>query len=454
LNYLEFCKKFIAADSTSANGTKESAEVFSKECVDRGLCVKSFANYENGLEQSNVIASLRPLDEIKKDKNIFLLQGHLDTAEPGPFNLWEKNQANPFQAVVYDQNIYGLGAAHSKIDLLCKLEAIAAFKEIKQNFSKLEPIVLASFGHETGMKGIKKYIKEFSKKTSFALVGEASDLKLFHASQGFAKIEIAFPYAESELKLKNESLENDFVSMKSKLFHGISTHSSTPHLGESAIKKLLDYIAQLPEDIFISEIEGGTSHNIVPSSAYIEFALGHAVQDSLSSKLKQFYSELKKLEENFYRFHDERFQPPYTTVNVGQIITTSEQIRLFGSCRLLPGEFETEYESIFSNFKKSIEVIGGQLKITDMIRPFGASLQSVFLQELKSCLNTLKLDSTPGVQSTTNECSLLSRFGVECIAFGPGFREHNVYTSQEHVPISHIDKAIEFYQLAIQRMCV
>jgi acetylornithine deacetylase/succinyl-diaminopimelate desuccinylase-like protein len=453
LNYLDFCKKFIAADSTPTAGTKESADVFIKDCRDRGLVVKVFENYESGLEQRNVMVTLKPADEIPKNKNFLLLQGHLDTAEPGPFNLWEKNQANPYQAVVYNQNIYGLGTAHSKIDLLCKLEALSTYKETA-HFSKLEPVVLATFGHETGMKGIKKYIKEFKKRTRFALVGEASDLKILHTSQGFAKIEIVFAFSQDELKLKNDSLENDFITMKSKLFHGVAAHSSTPQLGESAIKKLFEYITQLPEDIFISELEGGTSHNIVPSSAYIEFGLGHFTKNNLSSKLKNFYTELKNLEDQFHRFHDDRFQPPYTTVNVGKITTNSDQIVLLGSCRLLPGSFESEYENIFLNFKKAIEAMGGQLKITHMIKPFGTSLQSSLVQELQVCLNCLKLDTTPGVQSTTNECSLLSRFGVECIAFGPGFREHNVYTSQEHVPIEHIDKAIEFYRLAIQRMCV
>lgn len=451
MNYLEFCKKFIAADSSPTAGTKDSADVFIKESLHRGLFVKVFENYENGLEQFNVMVSLRPIDEISNSVNFFILQGHLDTAEPGPFNLWQNNQANPYQAVVYNKNIYGLGTAHAKIDLLCKLEALASSKNNK--FPKLEPIVLASFGHETGMKGIKKYIKEFKKRTCYALVGEASDLKILHTSQGFAKIEVVFDFTDNEQKLKREFLENDFITMKSKLFHGLPAHSSTPHLGESAIKKLFEYITQLPEDIFISEIEGGTSHNIIPSSAHIEFGLGHFIQNSLSSKLKFFYIELKKLEEQFRKFHDDRFQPPYTTINVGQINTNAERVILQGSCRLLPGEFEFEYENIFFNFKKSIEAIGGQLKITDMIKPFATSLQSRLIQELQVCLNDLNLDAAPSVQSTTNECSLLSRFGVECIAFGPGFREHNVYTSQEHVPVEHIDKAIEFYRLAIQRMC-
>lgn len=75
----------------------------------------------------------------------------------------------------------------------------------------------------------------------------------------------------------------------------------------------------------------------------------------------------------------------------------------------------------------------------------------------KGCLDELRdmgLDDKPITQASTNEASIFTRVGIECICFGPGRREGNVHTPQEHVAIEDLHKAIEFYKRVIERFCL
>jgi acetylornithine deacetylase/succinyl-diaminopimelate desuccinylase-like protein len=57
-------------------------------------------------------------------------------------------------------------------------------------------------------------------------------------------------------------------------------------------------------------------------------------------------------------------------------------------------------------------------------------------------------------QSVTNEANVLSRFGFECIVFGPGKRQNNSHTPEEHVSLQDLKTAEEFYQTMIEKVCL
>jgi succinyl-diaminopimelate desuccinylase len=57
-------------------------------------------------------------------------------------------------------------------------------------------------------------------------------------------------------------------------------------------------------------------------------------------------------------------------------------------------------------------------------------------------------------QASTNEASLWSRVGVDCVAFGAGAREGNTHTPHESVQVMDLEKSTEFYARMIERFCL
>ena len=71
-----------------------------------------------------------------------------------------------------------------------------------------------------------------------------------------------------DYKVKRNLLES--ISTQSKIFSGKAAHSSTPHLGDNAIVKMLDYLQTMPENMLIIEADGGTRVNSIPNQSMIE----------------------------------------------------------------------------------------------------------------------------------------------------------------------------------------
>ena len=76
---------------------------------------------------------------------------------------------------------------------------------------------------------------------------------------------------------------------------------------------------------------------------------------------------------------------------------------------------------------------------------------------VKGCRDELRamgLSERLTTQPSTNEASIFSRTGIECLCFGPGKREGNVHTPSEHVAVEDLHKAVEFYKRVIERFCL
>jgi acetylornithine deacetylase/succinyl-diaminopimelate desuccinylase-like protein len=92
--------------------------------------------------------------------------------------------------------------------------------------------------------------------------------------------------------------------------------------------------------------------------------------------------------------------------------------------------------------------------VNDYKKPFRTSENSMLV---KACLDELRAMKLPGqvlTQASTNEASIFSRVGIECVCFGPGKKEDNVHTPQEHVGLDDLQRAVEFYKRMIERFCI
>ena len=417
-------------------------------CQERNFNVEIQDEILGDQEQANIIVrpqGPRPAVEL-------LLQTHLDTPDPGPFGFWAETGHNPFDAHIIDQKIYGLGTADVKLDFLCKLEALSAFS--KDTVWRLPPVLVGTYGEELGMAGALKLIRKNKISAKMALIGEPSDLQLITAGKGLAAVEIRIPYSEEEQKYRHDHNLRESTSTQSRIFHGKASHSSTPHLGESAVKKMMDYLLQLPDSIVLMEMDGGVNFNSVPANAFLELDPVTGIKDSMSKKIAHIYGRIKELEVRFLAYQDRDFTPSHPTLNIGLVRTMGDHIFLSGSCRIPPVVSNEIYEMWMSDLKNCCQEVGAEFRITDYKRPYRTEDQSPFVKGCLAELKELGLSAQTSTQSSTNEASLWSRVGVECVSFGAGLREGNIHTPQEHVKVDDLKKAVEFYQRVIERFCL
>lgn len=448
MDFIEACRQLIAIESTPTHGNKELSRWVAAFARQRGFHVEEQEEIVGELEQVNVI--VRP--SVHRPESEFLLQTHLDTVDPGPFSLWNETGANPFDAHIIDGKIYGLGAADVKLDFLCKLEAMAAVGTERP--WRLPPVLVGTFGEETGMQGALKLIRKNKISARMALIGEPSDLRLINAAKGFASVEIRIPFTEQERAYREEHNLRESTSTQSKMFGGKAAHSSTPHLGESAVIKMFDSLLMLPDAVNVMEMDGGINSNTVPSHAFLEIDMVTGIDRPISKRIANIYRATKALEQEFAKYKDPDFVPSSPTLNIGLVRTNESDIQISGTCRIPPNINQEIYESWMERLRVVCEENEASFRVNDYKKPFRTDTQSILV---KGCLDELRamgLPDQPISQPSTNEASIFSRVGIACVCFGPGKREGNVHTPQEHVALSDLEKAKEFYKRIIERFCL
>lgn len=448
MQFIEACRQLIAIDSSVTQGNIEAARFLGELATSLNLVVELQTEFDSGLEQANLI--IRPLAGQPSQEVLF--QGHLDTPDAGHFQLWTDNSHNPFDAIIKENKIYGLGTADVKLDFLCKLQALSTFAGVES--WKCPPVLVGTFGEESGMQGMLKLIRRQKVNAKLAIVGEPSDLQLITAAKGFAVIEIRIPFSESEIAYRKDHDLRESTSTHSRLFRGKSAHSSTPHLGESAIIKLFDFLKDLPDGMAILEIDGGTASNTIPSNAMLELDMVSHLQNPIKHRLIHIYDCIRELEEEFSHHQDQDFSPPTPTLSIGMIRTEESEVVLSGNCRIPPIISQGIYEMWMRKIQKVCEEQGSKFRILDYKKPFRTPDDS---ELVKICLEEMAHVGLRGIQTTqssTNEASLLSRIGIDCVCFGPGVREGNIHTPHENVALSDLDLATQFYKRMIERLCL
>ncbi len=448
-DFIGSCRKLIAIDSSPQISALETAEYLATLARDLGFDVEVQQEMQNGITQANIIVRLEPFQAGRSE---FLLQAHLDTVDPGNFSLWKKNNFNPFDAVIEDGRIYGLGSAEVKLDFLCKLQALAQLKDKK--FTTLQPVLVGTFGEETGMQGALKLIRKNKINAKYALIGDPSDLNIVNAAKGYATVEMRIPFSNEETEYKKNKALSEHTSTQTKIFSGKSAHSSTPHLGESAALKLFDYLSKMPDNVVIVEMDAGTRQNMIPNQAMVELDVAASFKDPVIKKINFLYNTMNEVQNEMKSVVDKVFTPEHSTISVGVIRTFEDHILVSGSCRILPNVKQEEYEKWMQMISRACEQVGAEFRLQDYKRPFRTDEKSVLIKGALAELEKLGQTSQCTSLASTNEASLFSRIGIECICIGAGKRENNVHTPNEHVEIKHLELMTSFYQKMIERFCL
>lgn len=447
MNFLDSCRHLIGLDSTPSRGTEEVAKFCAERCRDVGLEITMDTEALNGVGQANLIA--RWPGSAKTSE--VLLQTHLDTGDPGHFAGWTQTQANPFNASIHGGRLYGLGAADTKLDFLCKLEAV---KKVGPQAFRRPLALVGTYGAQLGMAGAVKLMRRKLVNADIAVVGEPTSLRIGNAGQGMAVVEIRIPFTAEEIRyrLSHDNLES--VTTQSKIFTGRAAHSSNPSIGENAIFKMLDYLAQLPKGLAVMDLDGGVSYNTVPATAVMEIDIVGTLESSIVERVTHVVTALRRLESKMREFSSEGFDPPHPTINLGTIRTEQDHIQLSGSCRMPPTVRDEDYQGWIARIQKDCSEIGGIFSVRDYKAGFRATPDSAALRAAKKAVIGLGLDGQLMPVGTSTEANVFSRFGVDCIVLGPGQGVGNSHAPNESVKLDELQSAVELYQALIKELCL
>ncbi len=447
MDFLEVCRKFIAVESTPSTGNAMAAQLAGDLCTELGLHVEYQEGVISGIAQMNVIgrpSAGRPVEEV-------LFQTHLDTVEPGTYSLWTATDRNPFNASIRDGKIYGLGAANSKLDYLCKLWAV---KELGKKNWKLPFVLVGTFGEELGMLGAKKIIQGKAVNAKLAVVGEPTGLRLSTACNGIAVLDFFIPFDDDEKSYRLKHAETESTSTHSRIFRGKAAHAATPELGENAIIKAIRYLGDLPESVAILTIDGGTFHNIVADQAFVEVDMSQPLRNGAGRTLLKLVRELENLSTDFVRFSDPSIQPPTPTLNYGVVRTYEDGLQFIVSLRMTPSVSDQDLQAWRVRIREFCQAQNTRFRLRDFKLPWKIGKDAKLVKAAQAVLLELGLPTETISKSTTNESSVYFQEGLECIVIGAGRNEGTDHGPNEFNTISELQSSVEFYKKLIERVCL
>lgn len=447
MNLIEIGRKAVSIDSSVSQGTVDIAEYFQSVAVELGLHCELVKETYQGVDHALVWMTRDPAPA-EKD---FLMVSHLDTSDPGEYFRWTKTGANPFQASVDGQLVYGLGTADSKFDFIAKMIALAAAE--KKAYKKIRPVLAGTFGAETG-HGLMKLFRRKKFKPAAALVGRPTDMQLADRGPGYAALEISIPFDVEERRYRenHDLLENSHS--QSKVFTSVNKHGLAPDFYDNPIVKALEFVRQLPEGIAIISLEGGSSPGTVPDITMLEMDIVANSAYGMTQKLKALYDILQRFAGAFRQVTSPGFVPEYSTFNVGQIISDSEEIKILGNCRLVPQVTQEIYENWLQVLRRDCEALGARFHVIDYKPPFVNRSEAGLRGTLEGILKESQRSAAIKPTSLASEGSLFSRLGCECFVFGAGQSVVGSQMAHENININDVEASVRIYQKVIDRFCL
>jgi acetylornithine deacetylase/succinyl-diaminopimelate desuccinylase-like protein len=453
---LEWCGRLIGCRSVTGEGTRSIAELCARELLrPNGIEARLLPSRREGGNQVNLLATIggkeRALPSV-------VLNTHLDTVPPGDAALWTECRGDPFAASVAAGRIYGLGAADTKLDFLAKAAALAQCGRPRRDV-----YLVGTFGEEHGLVGAKEICEAgLLPRGALAFVGEPSHLEVVTAHKGLAVFELSLSFAPAAMEMP--------LAARGVVFAGRSAHSSTPALGDNAIRKAVRAVASRPE-LAVFALSGGDAVNKVPARCEAVVpedrasALGGALGDRIGQRrehipreaiaaLWQFVTMLEKFA-GCTGSEEPDFAPPTLTCNAGVLRTFEGQLTLEFELRpppALPLDSVREgVGAIVERLSRGSSGVGFALSEKRANPGFRSGAGSEAVEAGMAALACANLPPETSVKVGCTEAGIYAAAGLQPVVFGPGPSTGVIHAPNEYNLISEVEGAIRFYQ-ALLRM--
>ena len=489
---IEESRRMIRINSVSANGNEELANYIVGLLKERGL--KSFLQpvphsvEDISKRQFNVVGILGDPLVDKKTRKGLLLSTHLDTSSSGLPENWTENLGSPLEMVIKEGRIFGLGVAGCKLDFLCKLHAIERCLEKKL---KLPIYLVGTCAEECGMFGVKYLVKSLALNPKYVMVGEPTGMRTVYSHKYTCTFHVSIGFQMVERDARGFNRRIDLSSF------GRCAHGAYPAEGHNALTQLIDLLRDAQNygfDMRFTRIEGGDAPNKVPDHALARFFVtSHHFEDFkrfyrdtvlAENKEKAFRLEFGGLGEAGVRFLPEKifpclmeitgffrelvatfdgqsdpsFTPPTSTVNLEQIVQKTGSIDLSFDIRLLPQSSPEELEKRIREKIKLVATAYPHLNVSVVRKSVTPSLNIALDHPLsrvcEEAMNEVELKPEFSKLSTSTEAAVYSSSGYDSLVFGPGDSAGNSHGPNESVKVEDLEKAVDFYERVIAKVCL
>ncbi len=457
---IEWAKKLISCPSVTDAGTRRIVELCARELLgSAGISARVLPSARYGEDQVNLLAVVEAKDSPSRAP--LVLNTHLDTVPPGDPALWTACDGDPFNPVVRDGKIYGLGAADTKLDFAAKALALALTPKPSRTV-----YLVGTFGEESGLRGAKELVDSGALPAgALAFVGEPSSLTLILGHRGMNVFRLT---VSGEPQAASRTLRPWRAA-----FFGVSAHSSTPDLGRNAIEMALRALEARPQ-LSVAKLSGGDAVNKVPARCEVivladsSEQLGVESSDCLVEQddeleiapeviapsiikvlaeflgaLKEYASGRKSAIEGFSRNGS-------ITSNVGIIEGQAGKVSLTFEVRQ-PPDFSAEIitrelEGIVERLEARFPKLRLELQKLRANPGFYTPEQGETVALGFEAMVRSGLELRTGVKLGCTEAGVYASAGMKPVVFGPGPSTGVIHAPNEYNFVDELEKAFRFYQ--------
>jgi succinyl-diaminopimelate desuccinylase len=446
---LEWCRELIAFPSVTTSGTRAIAEFCAARMLaPNGISARLVASDVHGEENVNLIATITGRDQ---NAIPLVFNTHLDTVPPGDLTLWTACDGDPLRPRLDGDRIYGLGSADTKLDFASKVAALTARSPRRTVY------LLGSFGEERGLLGAKEMVRRgMLPARGLAYVGEPSALSLVMAHKGLIVFELEIGFAP---------VSGSGQAPKRAVFRGRSAHSSTPHLGQNAIKVALAELSA-QRNLEVHALSGGDAVNKVAAHCEVLVSAGHEGLDNakieehrgatpdyrLPHAAVQALGDFIRMLERFAEVsgpEEEGYASPTLTCNPGVVHSTEGTIELQFELRPPPSlslDFvRTGVMELIQRIQTTWPSLALSLREVRASPGYRAPLDGEVVTKAMQAQARAGLPVTHSVKTGNTEAGVYASGGLSPVVFGPGPSAGNIHAPNEYNLLSEVDSAVRFY---------
>lgn len=449
---LSWCKRLIGCRSVTTEGTRAIAELCARDFLaPLGIDARLLPSTSEGPDQINLVAKVDGADPAATP---IVLNTHLDTVPPGNLELWTECSADPFNATVKDDRIYGLGAADTKLDFVAKAIALGGDEKPRRDIW-----LVATFGEEHGLVGAKELAATgILPRGAMAFVGEPSRLEVITAHKGLMVFELRVGFRTHAQADATLCLRIGFA--------GRAAHSSTPALGINAISLALSALVAQP-DLSVAAIRGGDAVNKVPARCEAllkgETALvpaggqlisrdefsGASIPPAAIALLANFVSALSRFADHAGPDEPD-YASPTLTSNPGVIRSTAGSITLDFELRPPPSLdldiVRHGLSAIVSELLADTTGLDLELQERRANPGFRGALDSETVSLAMAALANAGLPLNTGVKAGCTEAGIYAAARLNPVVFGPGPSTGVIHAPNEYNLLADVVGATRFYR--------
>ena len=426
----------------------------------------------DGHDYVNLIGAKGPSEG---EKPLWLISSVATGQLPHP-NTWQRTGGDPFKPCVDEEfgQVYGFGATSGKVDFVCKLLAASTVGASELN----RPLyVIGLFGEEGCSTGLTSVLDLSGGEGGYALVSAPTNLNLCHTHPAIVSLRVTL---HREVRHRRMPPVRGMFRLS---IPGRSAHARWPGLGTNALDRALELLSELNKDgeIRILNLETDRGASRIPGRCELTIATTYEHPPSVPADvvveelddgasvpfpidgLVAFWQRGKRAIESAFdsnkAFGADTATPSHRFMHFGELSSDrnalSGTITFWTGSETAPMEIVSDLTDCFSQAPRKGDQIDVDIEVIQYRPPYNAKgASSPFLSEVQSVLKDQGLAPYLTESILTTDAGLLTREGIETLAFGPGAPGSALYRDDESVPISHIEACYQFYVEFIRRFCI